>query len=427
MQISGPSPHLRRAELLIDQRRHDLAEKELRQVIAEEPNQAYAYALLAHCLLEREQWQAATDAARQAVGLDPSDPYLHYTLALTYHLREMQKEASSAIDEALRINPEVPDCWSLRAGIHVSRKEFRAAVEAAERGLAIDGQHEGCVNLRAMALTNLGERQAAGSAIGSTLARNPLNPVSHANMGWNLLHSGDPRRAMEHFREALRLDPGMEWARAGILEAMKARSPIYRVFLRYFLFMSRLSSQAQLAIIVGLFVGYQLLRQANNLSPVHTWYLVPLIIAYVAFAIGTIVAVPLFNLLLFTSRFGRLVLNRRERWGAAIFGLSLAPPVIFLLLWAGTGNRDLGAAALFSAFLAIPVALAGLLPSDVQARGRIVMIGLASILAVLCALLIWLILTDQPPGLLMLLYVLGCFGSTWIANMFALAPAQAKG
>ena len=70
-------------------------------------------------------------------------------------------------------------------------------------------------------------------------------------MGWTLLHDGDPRKAMGHFREALRLDPGMEWARAGIVEAMKARSLIYRIFLSYFLFMNRLSGNAQWATVCG--------------------------------------------------------------------------------------------------------------------------------------------------------------------------------
>ncbi len=49
--------------------------------------------------------------------------------------------------------------------------------------------------------------------LGSALANDPENALTHANQGWALLHRGDHERALEHFREALRIDPELEWAR----------------------------------------------------------------------------------------------------------------------------------------------------------------------------------------------------------------------
>ena len=40
---------------------------------------------------------------------------------------------------------------------------------------------------------------------------------------WALIEQGEHEQAMEHFREALRLNPQLDWARQGIVEAMKAR------------------------------------------------------------------------------------------------------------------------------------------------------------------------------------------------------------
>ena len=60
------NPNLQRALLLFQQSRHDLAEAELRQSLASEPQDAYAHALLALCLSKRESFQEATDEARQA-------------------------------------------------------------------------------------------------------------------------------------------------------------------------------------------------------------------------------------------------------------------------------------------------------------------------------------------------------------------------
>ncbi|MDB5311521.1 MAG: tetratricopeptide repeat protein [Gemmataceae bacterium] len=46
--------------------------------------------------------------------------------------------------------------------------------------------------------------------------------------GWALLHARQPAEALTHFREALRLDPTNEWARDGLIEALKARYWVYR-------------------------------------------------------------------------------------------------------------------------------------------------------------------------------------------------------
>ena len=62
-----------------------------------------------------------------------------------------------------------------------------------------------------------------------------------------VLHQAQPKAALEHFREALRLDPNLQYAQAGIVEALKARNPIYRWMLGYFLWMGRLSDRAKWA------------------------------------------------------------------------------------------------------------------------------------------------------------------------------------
>ena len=106
-------------------------------------------------------------------------------------------------------------------------------------------------NLRAMALVNLGRKREAAEAMRGTLAKDPQNAFSHANQGWTLLHQGDHAQGLEHFREALRIDPELDWAAAGTVEALKARHLLYRLMLRYFLWMSRLGGRARWGVILG--------------------------------------------------------------------------------------------------------------------------------------------------------------------------------
>lgn len=345
------SANFDRALLLFDQGRHELAEAELRRFLTEEPNHAFAHALLAWCLASREAWADATTAVRQAIGLEPELAFAHYIHAQVLRGRDRTNEAMSAIREAIRIDSTDADHFWVLGALHGDRREWTEALAAAEQGLEQDAAHVGCTNLRALALVQLGRRGEAGLTLDAALARDPENAVTHANVGWTRLHEARPREALESFREALRLDPTNEWARAGIVEALKARNPIYGLLLRYFLWMSRLSSGAQWGIMVGGYIGYRMVAAAERSNPSIEPFTLPLRVLYIGFAFLTWTAQPLFNLLLRLSRFGRLALSeeqiRASNWigtftGLALLGLGAClvrgfegPPLFGLLAAAG--------------------------------------------------------------------------------------------
>lgn len=318
------NPNLERALLLYQQSRHELAEGELRQALAADPHDPFAHALLALCLNEREKFDAATTEARQAIHLGPDFPFAHYAHARVLYDRNRHPEALAAIQEAIRLDSTDADYFSLLGSIHFDEQRWREALNAAEQGLQFDPEHVGCTNLRAMALVKLGRKAEAGATIDAALAKNPDNALTHANQGWTLLEKGEPKKALEHFREALRLDPENEWARHGIVEALKARNLIYAVMLKYFLWMSKLSGRAQWGIILGGYFGNQLLGGLARSTPGLAPWVLPLRILYLAFAVLTWTAYPIFNLLLRLNRFGRLALTSEQtvesNWvGASLF------------------------------------------------------------------------------------------------------------
>src|SRR5438876_7808655 len=125
-------------------------------------------------------------------------------------------------------------------------------------------------------MVKLGRKAEAGTTIDAALARNPDSAVTHANQGWTLLEKGEPKKALEHFREALRLDPENEWARHGIVEALKARNVIYGLMLRHFLWMSKLSPAAQWGVILGGYFLNRMLGTAAKTSPDLAPWLLPI-------------------------------------------------------------------------------------------------------------------------------------------------------
>jgi tetratricopeptide (TPR) repeat protein len=144
------------------------------------------------------------------------------------------------------------------------------------------------------------------------LEQNPDNADTHANMGWTALSQQDPKKAVEHFREALRLAPENEWARTGMVEALKARNIIYRQMLRFFLWAGHLSGRAQIFLILGLVFGQQFFTELFGNTAGLKWLGTLVFAAYLLFAVLTWTARPLFNLMLRLDKFGRHVLSRKE-------------------------------------------------------------------------------------------------------------------
>ncbi|MBI1367768.1 MAG: tetratricopeptide repeat protein [Planctomycetes bacterium] len=313
--------HIQRAQLLIDQNRYAMAEEELAAAIGLEPNLARAHSLMSVCLSERGRHDDALAAATHAIGLEPDNPNGHYFHAFALMSADKYTPAIEAVDRAIAMFPYSEHYFGLKANLLLAKNQWAEALAAANQGLQIDAEDVTCANVRATALTKLGRRDEAGQTIRDTLHRNPENAQTHANQGWTLLHEGDAKQALVHFQEALRLDPEHEWARAGIVEALKARNPIYRWLLRYTLWSASLSQRTQWGMMVGLVVGIILLNQnLSDLSPALDTLVFSLMLAYAAFAMFTWIGSPLFDLLLLLDRYGRHALGVEQKRDAYLFG-----------------------------------------------------------------------------------------------------------
>ncbi|MBN8247635.1 MAG: tetratricopeptide repeat protein [Verrucomicrobia bacterium] len=419
-----PEPHLQRALLLQQQDRHAQAETELRKHLAGDPRDAVAHASMALSLAALDRLDEAEAAAREAAGIAPDLAFAWYALAQVLSDRNRPDDAAGAIAEAIRHDPGDADYQGVRAGIEFQRRRWADALAAAEAGLASDPEHVGCNNLRAMALVKLGRKSEAGTTLDATLSRAPDNSLSHANKGWTLLEQGDHRQAMTHFRESLRLDPSNDWARQGLVEALKSGNPVYAVMLRYFLWMDKLSEQARWGILVGGYVGSRMLGSVASSHPEWAPWILPVRIAYIAFALLTWLAQPLFNLLLFLHPVGRHALDATQRRQAGAVGVCAGVALASLVTWMVSGfTGPFLTPALVFGLLAVPVAAVF---ACQPGWPRLTMSAIALVLAAagLTAVAIAVLVRPDPKtematlgSLALSLFLLGTFLSQWIANL----------
>src|SRR5690606_14608859 len=85
---------------------YDQAIDVLKEVLAENPNDALAHGLLAANLLEKRRIHAAEYELKIALQLDPVQPFLFLLQARLYILRNKPNLALASCDEALSISPD---------------------------------------------------------------------------------------------------------------------------------------------------------------------------------------------------------------------------------------------------------------------------------------------------------------------------------
>jgi tetratricopeptide (TPR) repeat protein len=321
-------------------------------------------------------------------------------LAYVRFQQDFLPEAEQAIDKALQLDPWDTDHFALLAQIKFQQKKWQDALEAAESGLEIDAEHLTCANLRAMALNQLGRGDEAGRALEDALAQDPENAFTHANQGWTALQRGESKKALEHFREALRLDPTNDWARSGMVEALKARYFVYRLMLKYYFFMSRLSGRSQWFVLIG----------AYFVAKIIPFMFIP----YLIFVFLSWTSDPLSNLLLRINRYGRLLLTKEEITASNFVGGLILAAVVSAVIAVMTVDKTAIITAAGCAMLIIPVAGSYGIEKPKPRKAMFIYTGVMGALLVLAIVITLFGLGgyEVPGGL----FVIGFFLFGWIAN-----------
>lgn len=313
-----------RAELLIQQNRHEEAGKILADAWANEPDDIYVLALYAEVKLSLGQLKEAHDLINNAISLSPETDYLYYIKARIALQKESYDEAEKNLKQAISINPEDANHYALWASIKLARKDYSEALNLADTALELDPENLFALNTRSTSLLKLNRKEESHHTIQGALNEDPDNAYTHANYGWNLLEQGDHKQALKHFREALRNDPNFEYAQQGMGEALKARYTLYRWFLQYSFWMGNLTSKYQWAVIIGFFFGTKLLRGLGNANENLKPFIQPLVALLMIVAFSTWVMTPISNLFLRLNTYGKHLLSDKEKMSSNFVAVSMS-------------------------------------------------------------------------------------------------------
>ncbi|MDR3402748.1 MAG: tetratricopeptide repeat protein [Chthoniobacter sp.] len=408
MSAGIPHPQVLRGLQLKQLGRYADAASAFKEALAQEPNDAFALHQLAGC-----QWRVdelrkeALETIERAIAIEPNEAEHHVLRGFILCALDRPKEALEATRMALGLDPNDSYAHTAEAQAWLQMEKWPLAEQSARQALALDADNSGAANQLAQAL-RLQNKQAENAAhLAGMLARDPEDAFTHANAGWAALQRGVHREAEVHFREALRLDPDFDYAREGLLSSFRARSPLYRAYLKYTFAMARLNRGARWAVILGLYFGVKVARYLPGG--------VILVALYFLFVLWVWVARPVGNTLLLFDRFARYALRLSEKIEAAVVTGCLAMGLTSIILSFAT---DWDLAMLFGiAAIAIAFPLS-LVFTNASILGRWVFGGIAGGAALV--IFLGLVLGSHLFADLFVSACIACAASTWLGNIRAL-------
>lgn len=413
-----------RARLLIEQNRHEMAKDLLGQALTQDPNHARAHSWLALCVAkDRDRLKEATAEAERGVHLAPDDPFTHYVLADVWGSRNDIAKALLAIQEAIALNPTTADFYGVQAKLFGQQQKWQDALDSASEGLQFDPESELCTTVRTLALERLGRVIDAKLQAEESLRQSPDSTWAHASLGWAMLQQGQYKAAQQSFAEALRLEPNNEMARGGMIHALNSGNFIYRWMHLLLVRLSRLGGRNLVILVIGLWIGMQLLNSYAASHPEFAPWVLPITLGYVFLVTMTWIMEPLFNTMLRFHRFGKHLLSNKEKWASNLIATALSVATVLGIVSSALYGEWL---LLFIAFLmGTWLTIAIMVPFQCDAEWARIM---GIVIAALFTLLFLLISVPMLFGLLITdlisVYAVGIMIYGFAGQGLIMAPAE---
>jgi tetratricopeptide (TPR) repeat protein len=416
MSADFVSTHIQRGLHLRRVRRFAEAEAAFKEALSTDPENDFALHHLATCQWQQEgREKDALRTIREAVRVAPNDSDHHALAALIRGNVESAKDALPSADEAIRLDPSSAFAFYARSQLLLALRRLPEAEVAARSALEREPGHSGAATVLSHTLRLQGRTGENAAQIAAMLERDPEDDEHHAAAGWNALQAGKYTEAQTHFREALRLNPESEFARDGLIEAFRARSTVYRIYLRWALWMQGKGDAFQWSVIIGFYLLAKFSRVifSGPFAPIAAL----LVGLYFLFVLWVHVAKAVGNFMLLWDPFARLALRRPEKLEAWIVGVFVIGAVGFGAVGALTGSFSLLflAGTLLAAAIPFSHTFTNKAPAGRWLFGGIGVYVLIAGTIVLCA--DWLLFIDAKVAVnLAVLGMLLSVFSTWLSN-----------
>jgi tetratricopeptide (TPR) repeat protein len=203
--------------------------EQLKRELASDPDSVPARLELVWTLIALKDMRGAQSAADEALELEPDNPWAFYAKANAVGCSGDASAARDWVDRALAIAPWSDAFHSYRGALCLTLRQLDDALESVDRALRIDAEDAYALDVRIRVLRALRRDTEALAATRAALARHPERAQFLQHLGELSLVANDPATAGAAFRAVLALDPSRAEAKTGLVDALRAKSALYRL------------------------------------------------------------------------------------------------------------------------------------------------------------------------------------------------------
>ncbi|MFI9505743.1 tetratricopeptide repeat protein [Nocardia sp. NPDC052566] len=200
---------LARAATLLDLGRPAAARTEIAAVLATEPDNAWAMALLCRAAFAEEEYEESIRHARAALGISPRYEYAMSMLALGLINTGHGADAVATARELVELDPSCADHYRVLAVALRDTKAEQLALEAIDRAIELDPDSPVHHTVRGSILRMYRPRRssAADAALREALYLDPEHVEAHLELALNDLASGRIEAGRRGLLRVAELDP----------------------------------------------------------------------------------------------------------------------------------------------------------------------------------------------------------------------------
>jgi tetratricopeptide (TPR) repeat protein len=196
--------------------------------LADDPESVPARLELVWVYVALKDTRAALRVADEVLALEPDNPWALYAKANAHGSSGQNEEALTLLDRALERVPECDSFHSYRGAVCLSLRRLDDALASVDRALEIDANDAYSLEVRIRVLRALLRDSEALVATRAALALRPESAKLLQHLGELALLANDPSAAGPAFRAVLQQDPSRLDAKTGLVDALRAKSGVYR-------------------------------------------------------------------------------------------------------------------------------------------------------------------------------------------------------
>ena len=209
LDAEAARPHVELGTIYGRQNRLEESIREFETAIAlDGDNWPDAYLNLAVALRRTNRLDEAIQNLNRSLEIDPQLKTAHVNLALIHGQRNQLQTATEHFQRALNIDPtDIQTRFNLAVAL-VKQQDPQAALAELRKILKQDPDMPIALSMSAELLTKLGRRDEATLLLKDAVERKPQIAPLRIKLAGNLEQLGQPAAALQHYREAERLDRG---------------------------------------------------------------------------------------------------------------------------------------------------------------------------------------------------------------------------